>query len=504
MQSFKTNQFCLILVWIAVLTTGLLLRLDRMALPLLIEENWHLYSAASADWAEFFASAKVQAHPPLFYLPGWIALQFGIDPQLARIGPMIFGMGFIWLAGLVVSRFVDDVWVGTAAGAMVAIMPIFVEISTEIRGYGLALCLLAIWLLNLIRSQPESWNFGRHLAVASLALAASMAHYGAVFAVVAAYLVWLMNYFRRSGYQPKLTVLANTMPHLMAMAVPIYMATLHSKTVVPSLDYLSGYFYQGKLSDVASIAQYFVSAHLLLLKPSGVWAVGVLLLVGICCAIFGVMRRRQYRSKLLSLLAAAVLVDLMMWGASLFGLYPFSAWRHGVFSTALTVGFAAVGLGLVFKSFSRNWFSPALVMLLLVLGWQFLKIEPPNLRRDDFDFGKFFELAGGRANGIVIDPLILAGLFAPVYDGERIKFYSDDQVPTVYRGQRFFRRSAASASEGLANCMAVDPGCWLVDYGIVGQAQPEFAGSLAFGPPQMVMSGQYDWLVIYAQLYRKS
>jgi 4-amino-4-deoxy-L-arabinose transferase-like glycosyltransferase len=113
------------------------LRLYRMGFqPLWGDEGWSFYFA-SMSLGEMIRLTAQDIHPPLYYalLSGWLRL-VGSGPETARFLSILFGTLLVPVSYRVATRLFDRV-VAVATGGLVALAPLAIYYSQEVRMYGL-------------------------------------------------------------------------------------------------------------------------------------------------------------------------------------------------------------------------------------------------------------------------------------------------------------------------------------------------------------------------------
>lgn len=149
------------------------------------DEGYHVLIASPDTLLEVYRASLTNAHPPLFYvlLHLWQRV-VGTGWQLCLL-PVAFGTAFLWVA----YRWARSLF-GTAASlatlALLAFLPSLVLLSAELRGYSLALCLVACALAALERGLRENSPGWVALSAASMALALGT-HYLALRSAVAVF-----------------------------------------------------------------------------------------------------------------------------------------------------------------------------------------------------------------------------------------------------------------------------------------------------------------------------
>lgn len=121
----------------AVLLLALVLRLARLSFqPLWWDEGWSLYFATTSV-GQMLELTAVDIHPPLYYLVlhSWIGL-FGPTPLSVRLLSVLAGMAAVPVAYLA-GRRLGGRPAGLLAALLLAISPLHIFYSQEVRMYGL-------------------------------------------------------------------------------------------------------------------------------------------------------------------------------------------------------------------------------------------------------------------------------------------------------------------------------------------------------------------------------
>ena len=140
--------------WLLAITLlAVLLRVLRLDFqPLWWDEGYSLYFATQ-PLADMLAQTAQDIHPPLYYalLHGWIGL-FGASPVAVRLLSVTIGVLTVPLA-YAVGRFLGGSRVGLLGALLLAVNPLHIFYSQEVRMYGLVALLgllstmCALWLL---------------------------------------------------------------------------------------------------------------------------------------------------------------------------------------------------------------------------------------------------------------------------------------------------------------------------------------------------------------------
>jgi mannosyltransferase len=134
--------------------------------------------------------------PPLWYVLiwGWSRI-FGTGAVALRLPSALFGVATVPLAWAIGRELSGRRATAIAAGAFVAVNPLFVWYSQEARAYGLFVLMSALAMLCFLRAQREP----THRRLAAFAMSASLAllsHYFAAFLVAPMVLLLLLRRYR--------------------------------------------------------------------------------------------------------------------------------------------------------------------------------------------------------------------------------------------------------------------------------------------------------------------
>jgi 4-amino-4-deoxy-L-arabinose transferase-like glycosyltransferase len=210
LRRLRANQFEIQpahwLLFFSLLGFGL--RLQQLSLqPLWGDEGWSFYLAAQ-PLPQLLAFTAIDIHPPFYYLvlKGWLALA-GSGAEAARFLSVAIGTMLIPVLGVLGRRLFEQ-RTGVVAAAVVALMPLAIYYSQEVRMYGLVTLLGAISVYALLRLVNNSGhdttarrptNDKRQwLIVYIIATAAALyTHYYAVFIPIFQLIYVLLGYARR-------------------------------------------------------------------------------------------------------------------------------------------------------------------------------------------------------------------------------------------------------------------------------------------------------------------
>lgn len=146
------------LLW-GILALGALLRVAQLDFqPLWWDEGYSVFFA-TRDFGTMLARTAIDIHPPLYYafLQAWLGL-FGAAAATLRVLSVLFGVAAIPLLYLVAQKLFDR-RVGLVAAFLLALSPLAIYYSQELRMYGLvALLALASVALQLKILETEFAN----------------------------------------------------------------------------------------------------------------------------------------------------------------------------------------------------------------------------------------------------------------------------------------------------------------------------------------------------------
>lgn len=170
--------------------------------PLWWDEGYSVYFATEPLARMLWLTAR-DIHPPFYYglLHGWFALFDSTRPEAARILSVICGVAAVpllaWLARLMCP---DRPRVALGSALLLAISPLHLFYSQEVRMYGLALVFtllatIAFWQwVQALAGRGSAW-LPAAAYVTTAALALWTLYYSGF--LIAAHLIWAAIYFRR-------------------------------------------------------------------------------------------------------------------------------------------------------------------------------------------------------------------------------------------------------------------------------------------------------------------
>ncbi|MBI5305058.1 MAG: glycosyltransferase family 39 protein [Chloroflexi bacterium] len=196
-----------------ILLLAFLVRIARLDFqPLWWDEGYSLFFA-TRDFVTMLERTAIDIHPPLYYafLQGWIALA-GKSDIAVRLMSVAIGVAAIPLLYALARELFDDDLVANGAALILALSPLHVYYSQEVRMYGmvtlfgLASMYLFVRLLHMPTGRPRTGLFAMGYALATAA--ALYTQYYAAFILALQVLVILVLFVRRS---PRVT--RRSIPH---------------------------------------------------------------------------------------------------------------------------------------------------------------------------------------------------------------------------------------------------------------------------------------------------
>lgn len=328
----------------------------------LADEELHVWLASPESLGEVYRRSVTHAHPPLFVvlLHFWQRVT-GAGWQLCLL-PVAFGTALLWVA----YRWARSLF-GTvpslAALALSAFLPQFVLLSAELRGYSLALCLVACALAALERGFRENSSGWVALSAGAMALALCT-HYLAFRAAIAVLVYGAVRLL--ASRPPRLLVRAWAGSQAAVAAVLLFLYASHVSVLrgaglereAQTSWLAASYFRPGEESALRFLLrQTGALFHFLFSTPAAAVAAGGLFLVGVAlCAV------RRLPSAILLALPFAIAA-----AGGLLRLYPYGGSRHSI-DLAL---FACAAMAVALSRFAgdRFWVAIALAAVLAPAGF---------------------------------------------------------------------------------------------------------------------------------------
>ncbi|HEX9076895.1 MAG TPA: glycosyltransferase family 39 protein [Anaerolineae bacterium] len=181
--------------------TGLALRVFRLDFqPLWGDEGYSLFFA-TRDFATMLERTAVDIHPPLYYalLQAWMVL-FGKSDVAVRLLSAVIGVAAIPMVYVLARTLSRRKGAALAAAVLLALSPLHIYYSQEVRMYGLVtlLCLTSMYLFVRLLSMPLGTFRTAIFALAYIVVSAAAlyTHYYAAFILSAQVLLILIPILR--------------------------------------------------------------------------------------------------------------------------------------------------------------------------------------------------------------------------------------------------------------------------------------------------------------------
>jgi hypothetical protein len=174
-----------------ILLLAFLLRVWRASGTFLnLDEAMHFLAANKPSLAEAYRASLSLAHPPLLILLLHVWRNLGTSELLLRLPSVIAGTIFCWIFLRWLTLLLGPV-VGWVGFILVSLLPVFVELSAEIRQYPLLLCFMmaAAYMLELALDENSA---GRMIVFFFFLYLAMLTHFSAILfaGTVGGYSLW--------------------------------------------------------------------------------------------------------------------------------------------------------------------------------------------------------------------------------------------------------------------------------------------------------------------------
>lgn len=329
------------------------------------DEGMHVRLASPGSLEEVYRLSLTNAHPPLFllFLHGWQQV-VGLKWQLCLL-PVAFGTAFLWVAYRWVRMLFGAIPALTAL-AFLAFLPTVVLLSAELRGYSMALFLVALGLAALESGLREESPGRVALAAGSMALALGT-HYLALRPALAALAYGALRIVASRPPRPVVLAFAASQAALAGLFLFLYRSHLSNlrgggMERDAQSDWLRASYLQAEDGPLSFAARQSAALfRFLFTSPAGAITAAVLVLGGLALAA----RERRPAAVLLALpFALAVAGGVLR-------LYPFGGTRHSI-DLAL-YACAAIGIAVARQTGDRPWvplvLAGALAPAAFALGW---------------------------------------------------------------------------------------------------------------------------------------
>ena len=378
-----------------VLLLAFLLRLWKASGTFLnLDEAMHFLASNKPTLAEAYRASLDLAHPPLLILLLQMWRKLGTSELFLRLPSVIAGTIFCWIFFRWLTRLLGSI-VGWVGFLLVSALPVFVELSSEIRQYSLLLCFMmaAAYMLELALDENSA---GKMIAFFLFLYLAMLTHFSALLfaGAVGAYSLWRLATARCSGQVLAIWIAGQAGAlGLFGFLYRVQISKLQGGASAQHMQVLlaNSYFHRGSDHLLGFI---FARTFGVLQYTFGQLAVGdiagLLFVAGIVILLAGTEPNKadattcasppggHPRGSWLLLLTLPFVINA---AAAIVDLYPYGGTRHSAF----LIPFAVAGVSLTISRLTRRRLLPALGVAVLLVAVCQLFGEPhrPYMRRED-------------------------------------------------------------------------------------------------------------------------
>ena len=378
-----------------VLLLAFLLRLWKASGTFLnLDEAMHFLAANKPSLAEAYRASLNLAHPPLLILLLHVWSKLGTSELFLRLPSVIAGTIFCWIFFRWLTRLLG-LTVGWLGLILVSLLPVFVELSSEIRQYPLLLCFMmaAAYLLELALDENSA---GKMIAFFLFLYLAMLTHLSAILfaGAIGAYSLWRLASRRSSRRVIAIWIAGQAVAlGLLALLYVTQISKLKGSASAQHMQVLlaNSYFHWGHdhllgfiFAKTFAVLQY-AFGQLVVGDVAGLFFVaGIVLLSAGTDASNGVTNQSAPLRPGPSSRQLALLLTLPFAINAVFALadtYPYGGTRHSAFLLPLAV----TGVSLAMARLLRQRLAPSLslAVLLVVVCQLFGTPHRPYMRRED-------------------------------------------------------------------------------------------------------------------------
>jgi Dolichyl-phosphate-mannose-protein mannosyltransferase len=393
-----------------VLLLAFLLRLWKASGTFLnLDEAMHFLAANKPSLAEAYRSSLNLAHPPLLILLLNVWRRLGTSELLLRLPSVVAGTIFCWIFFRWLTRILG-LSVGWVGFVLVSLLPVFVELSAEIRQYPLLLCFMmaAAYVLELALDDDSAGEMAWFFFFLYLAM---LTHFSAMLfaGAVGVYSLWRMVSDRPSRRVISTWVVGQSGAlGLLVFLCIEQIAKLSGGTSAQHMRVLlaNSYFQRGHDHLFGFV---FARTFGIFQYTFGQLAVGdiagVLFIWGIVLLMREKITIKQSRPSLQQLGLLLILPFAINAATAIFDIYPYGGTRHSAF----LVPFAVAGVSLAIVQLARRQTIALGVALLLVALCQvFGAPHRPYMRREDQRRSNMMEAMDTIRQNVSADDVIFA------------------------------------------------------------------------------------------------
>ena len=368
-----------------VVLLAFLLRLWKASGTFLnLDEAMHFLAANKPSLVEAYRSSLNLAHPPLLILLLNVWRRFGTSELFLRLPSVIAGTIFCWIFFRWLTRLLRPA-VGWVGFVLVSLLPVFVELSSEIRQYPLLLCFMmaAAYILESAFAEDSA---GRMAGFFFFLYLAMLTHFSAILfaGAVGVYSLWRIVSDRPSRQVIAVWIAGQTGAlGLLAWLYVVQVSKLKGGASAQHMQALlaNSYFHRGHDHLLGFM---FARTFGVLQYTFGQLAVGDIAGLLFVVGLVFLWRRKDTLGKpgpssrqLGLLLTLPFAINAI---AAIVDLYPYGGTRHSAF----LVPFAIAGVSLAIVKLTRQPQVALSVAILLVAVCQtFGAPHRPYIRRED-------------------------------------------------------------------------------------------------------------------------
>ena len=392
-----------------VLLLAFLLRLGKASGTFLnLDEAMHFLAAYKSSLAEAYQTSLTLAHPPLLILFLHVWRKLGTSELFLRLPSVIAGTIFCWIFFRWLSRLLGPT-VGWIGFILVGLLPVFVELSAEVRQYPLLLCFMmaAACMLELALSEHSA---GKMVGFFIFLYLAMLTHFSSILfaGAVGAYSLWRMVSDRPSRRIVAIWIAGQAGAlGLFAFLWFVQISKLKTGASAQHMQVLlaNSYFHWGTDHLLGFV---FARTFGVLQYTFGQLAVGdiagVLFIAGIVLLFVGNEGAGCKRPSPAQLGFFLLLPFVINAASAIADLYPYGGTRHSAF----LIPFSIAGVSLVIAKLARGRLFPAMgtALLIVAICQAFGAPHRPYMRREDQRRSNMFQAMDAIRQGVSSDDVV--------------------------------------------------------------------------------------------------
>jgi len=369
-----------------VLLLAFLLRLWKASGTFLnLDEAMHFLAANKSSLAEAYQTSLTLAHPPLLILFLHVWRKLGTSELFLRLPSVIAGTIFCWIFFRWLTRLLGPA-VGWIGFILVCLLPVFIELSAEVRQYPLLLCFMmaAACMLELALSENSA---GKMVGFFIFLYLAMLTHFSSILFAgsVGAYSLWRLVTDRPSRPVVAIWIAGQAGAlGLLGFLWFVQISKLKTGAAAQHMQVLlaNSYFHWGKDHLVGFI---FARTFGVLQYTFGQLAVGdiagVLFIAGVLLLLIGKEGPGRKSPSPVQLGVFLLLPFVINAAAAIVDLYPYGGTRHSAF----LIPFAVSAVSLTIARMSSWRLAPGVgIAVLIVAVCQLFGVpHRPYMRRED-------------------------------------------------------------------------------------------------------------------------